>query len=47
MTIISRLLAGIFAAAVLLSAIGGTSRAGLDSELSLVDGQDGTLRIQQ
>jgi len=24
-----------------------SSRAGLDSELSLVDGQDGTLRIQQ
>ncbi|MDT5195531.1 MAG: hypothetical protein QOF88_2623, partial [Mycobacterium sp.] len=43
----SRVLVALVAAIAALFASTGTSHAGLDNELSLVDGQDRTLTIQQ
>jgi len=43
----SRVLVALVAAVAALFASTGTSHAGLDNELSLVDGQDRTLTIQQ
>jgi hypothetical protein len=47
MKAISRVLIAILAAVAAVSVSTGTSHAGLDNELSLVDGQDRTLTIQQ
>ena len=47
MKAISRVLVAIVAALAALFVSTGTSHAGLDNELSLVDGQDRTLTIQQ
>ena len=47
MKVISRVLIALVAAVAALFASTGTSHAGLDNELSLVDGQDRTLTIQQ
>lgn len=47
MKAISRVLVALVAAIAALFASTGTSHAGLDNELSLVDGQDRTLTIQQ
>src|SRR3954453_17728131 len=43
----SRVLVALVAAVAALFATTGTSHAGLDNELSLVDGKDRTLTIQQ
>jgi hypothetical protein len=43
----TRLVAALIAAVTALSVSTGTSHAGLDNELSLVDGQDRTMTIQQ
>ena len=43
----SRVLVALVAAVAALFATTGTSHAGLDNELSLVDGQDRTLTVQQ
>lgn len=43
----TRLVAALIAATTALSVSTGTSHAGLDNELSLVDGQDRTMTIQQ
>ena len=47
MKAISRVLIALVAAVAALFVSAGTSHAGLDNELSLVDGQDRTLTIQQ
>jgi hypothetical protein len=47
MKAISRVLIAVIAAVAALFVSTGTSHAGLDNELSLVDGQDRTLTIQQ
>ncbi|MGV0672093.1 MspA family porin, partial [Mycolicibacterium elephantis] len=47
MKAISRVLIALVAAVASLFVSTGTSHAGLDNELSLVDGQDRTLTIQQ
>ena len=47
MKAISRVLVALVAAIAALFASTGTSHAGLDNELSLVDGQDRTLTVQQ
>ncbi|MCV7282709.1 MspA family porin [Mycolicibacterium flavescens] len=47
MKVISRVLIALVAAIASLFVSTGTSHAGLDNELSLVDGQDRTLTIQQ
>src|ERR1700736_6243556 len=47
MKAISRVLIAMVAAIAALFVSTGTSHAGLDNELSLVDGQDRTLTIQQ
>ena len=47
MKAISRVLIAVLAAVAALFVSSGTSHAGLDNELSLVDGQDRTLTIQQ
>ncbi len=47
MKAISRVLIALVAAIAALFVSTGTSHAGLDNELSLVDGQDDTLTIQQ
>ena len=47
MKAISRVLVALVAAIAALLASTGTSHAGLDNELSLVDGQDRTLTVQQ
>ena len=47
MKVISRVLIAMVAAIAALFVSTGTSHAGLDNELSLVDGQDRTLTIQQ
>ena len=47
MKAISRVLVALIAALAALFASTGTSHAGLDNELSLVDGQDRTLTVQQ
>ena len=47
MKAISRVLVALIAAIAALFASTGTSNAGLDNELSLVDGQDRTLTVQQ
>ena len=47
MKAVSRVLIAMVAAVAALFVGSGTSRAGLDNELSLVDGQDRTLTIQQ
>lgn len=47
MKVISRVLIAMIAAIASLFVSTGTSNAGLDNELSLVDGQDRTLTIQQ
>src|SRR5439155_17785297 len=47
MKVIGRVLAAMIAAVAALIVGTGTSHAGLDNELSLVDGQDRTLTIQQ
>ena len=47
MKAISRVLIALVAAIAALFASTGTSHAGLDNELSLVDGQDRTLTVQQ
>ena len=47
MKAISRVLVALIAAVAALFATTGTSHAGLDNELSLVDGQDRTLTVQQ
>ena len=47
MKAISRVLVALVAAVAALFATTGTSHAGLDNELSLVDGKDRTLTIQQ
>src|SRR6201996_4404374 len=47
MKAISRVLVAMVAALAALFVSTGTSHAGLDNELSLVDGQDRTLTIQQ
>ncbi|HET7667020.1 MAG TPA: porin, partial [Mycobacterium sp.] len=47
MKAISRVLVAMVAAIAALFVGTGTSHAGLDNELSLVDGQDRTLTIQQ
>ena len=47
MKAISRVLVALIAAIAALFASTGTSHAGLDNELSLVDGQDRTLTVQQ
>lgn len=47
MRILVRLLTALTFSAVLLLVSGGTSHAGLDNQLSLVDGQGRTLTIQQ
>ena len=47
MKVISRILMALMAAIASLFVSAGTSHAGLDNELSVVDGQDRTLTIQQ
>ena len=47
MKVISRVLIAMVAAIAALFVSTGTSNAGLDNELSLVDGKDRTLTIQQ
>ena len=47
MKVISRVLIAMIAAIASLFVSTGTSNAGLDNELSLVDGKDRTLTIQQ
>ena len=47
MKTISRVLVAMVAAIAALFVSTGTSHAGLDNELSLVDGQDRTLTVQQ
>ena len=47
MKAISRVLEAMIAAIAALFVSTGTSHAGLDNELSLVDGQDRTLTVQQ
>jgi len=47
MKVIGRMLVAIVLAVAALFSSSGTSHAGLDNELSLVDGQDRTLTIQQ
>jgi hypothetical protein len=47
MKAISRVLVALIATVAALFASTGTSHAGLDNELSLVDGQDRTLTVQQ
>src|ERR1044071_8297253 len=47
MKVISRVLIAMIAAIASLFSSTGTSQAGLDNELSLVDGKDRTLTVQQ
>ena len=47
MKVVVRLLLALATAAAVLLGSSGTSHAGLDNELSLVDGQDRTLTVQQ